>query len=1292
MPKRKAKRLHLGDADPPSKKNGSDPTVSSPATGGDPTIVAAGPTDWVNKLSLEVLCHIMDYLYLRNIMALESLSRKLREAVTMNLRVRTSIDFTEGKWYGWMPNGFTDEGFRRLLQRCPELVSIYGLHPQFVVKRRRRGIDYFSVPGIIEALQSCPNLFGVETSNLDILEAIVTYLPHVYLLGQFKNRNGYFPISVENRVNLPASCRVTSLYLTGVVTPDLPAIDLLRHLYLKWVKFTSANPFRDFQCPNLRTFVMRSCAGPSNALKYVPLMTGLSGSRYLERIELVRVPFLGGLIQHVVEDSWRTRGYRNLTKIAFGACKNALEVDLGFLVITAANHLQELDIQPSLTKDSVFAALKMADVDFPQFDTLNLGFIDEFPEAGKWTNAQLVQHGLADVTENPSNITDNGMRSVGQVFPGVKYLSMYNAPHLHNPHTWHVPALVTWSRLKDLTIRRCHAIKLDSFCQLITLLPAIEYIHLEEMFREPPKGCLRVGLSAGTGIGVSSALVSNTGTAGSGSNSTQGATVGHSSHDDDDSSDSDSDMEVNQGETASDEPSTSSHDSRKGGKSHGHSVGPKGKGFAKKAPKEEAEDIVRPGMTSQSCQATSDEIKEDVKVATEAEKAQEAEKKLAEQESTQAPAAKSPASEDGDDSSSSSDDEDEHDHDASRQVQNDTEQPAVGQESSNQSQGGTTVQSDPQQRVDNQSGEGSSQQADQPPVVAQNGLDQSEERLSQQASCSSSSQNESQESTNQEITTQQNGASSTNGQINGDAGEERDIQQNVNSDTIAGPSSCDVNVNEERESARCVCGRSLNRRPVQDGAGPSNSADANSEGPSTGQQNGESTNSRTSTCGSTNTEPSSSVTCNGNVANGDDVAPRTSNGNVSDNEPGSPDDNRNVDINIEVAGAPSGSNSAQEPSGASQETTEDKPTVSTTAQPPADTSDRSSAPAVKPAEKVITGRTKKELEDLRGADPRYHRPVTRSQSGPGSSGNTSSTVSHQTTTVLRRVGTRDVATSTSDPVIEDDYPQVLTVQSSTLLSLSLHMVGVTNIVVKDCPKLTFISGTACRVLKKIQLDKSPRLNRVSFQQCRKVDVKNVIQQVCSLPAERNRMVTLRPMHKVDPSVLEQKMFSGCYDYHMCLLWDHSNPPSIVNKTQAHSWMDLVSNINQELLKNEDFKEAESPQPGQVHCYPWGRDIYKADGPLDNGRFEMTTDFPWLKALMEAEPNKWAKPPPDNVDTKEGIYYPRDKGHLSTDLCLESLQDTISACKQKGLRLFKNVVLTYIQTCDVDREVVPDRYV
>lgn len=40
--------------------------------------------------------------------------------------------------------------------------------------------------------------------------------------------------------------------------------------------------------------------------------------------------------------------------------------------------LHELRIQPSLTKDGVFSALKMAELEFPQFETLHLGYVDEF--------------------------------------------------------------------------------------------------------------------------------------------------------------------------------------------------------------------------------------------------------------------------------------------------------------------------------------------------------------------------------------------------------------------------------------------------------------------------------------------------------------------------------------------------------------------------------------------------------------------------------------------------------------------------------------------------------------------------------------------------------------------------------------------------------------------------------------------------------------------------------------------------------------------------------------------------
>ena len=44
-----------------------------------------------------------------------------------------------------------------------------------------------------------------------------------------------------------------------------------------------------------------------------------------------------------------------------------------------------------------------------------------------------------------------------------------------------------WSRLVDLTLVRCHAVKLESFSQFIELLPSLEFICLDQMFREPPK-------------------------------------------------------------------------------------------------------------------------------------------------------------------------------------------------------------------------------------------------------------------------------------------------------------------------------------------------------------------------------------------------------------------------------------------------------------------------------------------------------------------------------------------------------------------------------------------------------------------------------------------------------------------------------------------------------------------------------------------------------------------------------------------------------------------------------------
>ncbi|CAB1325184.1 unnamed protein product [Coregonus sp. 'balchen'] len=97
-----------------------------------------------------------------------------------------------------------------------------------------------------------------------------------------------------------------------------------------------------------------------------------------------------------------------------------------------------------------------------------------------------VKYGLADVIENPGVITDIRMKAVNEVFSSIKYLVIYNCPHLHNPQNW-ITDHSRWSRLVDLTLVRCHAIKLESFSQFIELLPSLEFISLDQMFREPPK-------------------------------------------------------------------------------------------------------------------------------------------------------------------------------------------------------------------------------------------------------------------------------------------------------------------------------------------------------------------------------------------------------------------------------------------------------------------------------------------------------------------------------------------------------------------------------------------------------------------------------------------------------------------------------------------------------------------------------------------------------------------------------------------------------------------------------------
>lgn len=148
-----------------------------------------------------------------------------------------------------------------------------------------------------------------------------------------------------------------------------------------------------------------------------------------------------------------------------------------------------------------------------------------------------------------------------------------------------------------------------------------------------------------------------------------------------------------------------------------------------------------------------------------------------------------------------------------------------------------------------------------------------------------------------------------------------------------------------------------------------------------------------------------------------------------------------------------------------------------------------------------------------------------------------------------------------------------------------------------------LPATRCRVLKQLRVESAPIVNRFDFAQCKKLDMEQVLDQILRIPAERNRIIYMRPMHQVgmwrpvsflysvltamqrkfylpplapaaelhssllplfqiDTVMLEHQLFRGPYPYHIALVHEFSNPPNIRNKVRIRSWMDTISNISQ----------------------------------------------------------------------------------------------------------------------------------
>ncbi|XP_057644720.1 F-box only protein 38 isoform X4 [Chionomys nivalis] len=1093
--------------------------------------IAEETKDYMNQLSHEVLCHIFRYLPLQDIMCMECLSRKLKEAVTLYLRVVRVVDLCAGRWWEYMPSGFTDSSFLTLLKKMPDVEQLYGLHPRYLERRRVRGHEAFSIPGVLEALQACPNLVGVETSHLELVESIWTYMPHVHILGKFRNRNGAFPIPPENKLKIPIGAKIQTLHLVGVNVPEIPCIPMLRHLYMKWVRLTKPQPFKDFLCISLRTFVMRNCAGPTNSLKYVPLVTGLASARNLEHLEMVRVPFLGGLIQHVVEDSWRSGGFRNLHTIVLGACKNALEVDLGYLIITAARRLHEVRIQPSLTKDGVFSALKMAELEFPQFETLHLGYVDEFLLQSRMANADLVKYGLADVVENPGIITDIGMKAVNEVFSCIKYLAIYNCPHLHNPYNW-ISDHSRWTRLVDINLVRCHALKLDSFGQFIELLPSLEFISLDQMFREPPKGCARVGLSAGTGIGVSSALVSNQNSNNDNDNNAQNnnANIHDNNHHHPDDSDEENDFRQD--------------------------LQPGEQQFAADA-LNEMEDMVQ----------------EDGEVGAES-----------------------------------------------------------GSDVPAPNQGLLPMDAD-----EEQAGPSGLQRVVKPPPITVHDSESDDEEDSLEL---------------QEVWIPKNGARrySEREEKNRDSVQSKELAVSGKGKTPlrkrhgphqTGPSrqfpleegSCEkgCQVSSEQIKADMKAARDIPEKKKSKDVHPS--------------------------CSSTSASAVGNASSPGTASQSPDFVRTVTSGGSSEPSPAE------GDVSRQCVCSPAGS----EDSEAMEEGD-------------AESSVCPRCCCHRPQES--------QRRTSRCSDE--ERPSTSRAcvvNGPDEVAKT------KPCHAMKRKRTADKSTSTSDPVIEDDHVQVLVLKSKNLVGVTMTNCGITDLVLKDCPKMMFIHATRCRVLKHLKVENAPIVNRFDYAQCKKLNMDQVLDQILKMPPERNRIIYLRPMQQVDTLTLEQKLFSGPYPYHICIIHEFSNPPNVRNKVRIRNWMDTIANINQELIKYEFFLEATRTEEDlkKYPKYPWGREIYTLEGVVDGAPYSMISDFPWLRSLRAAEPNSFARY--DFEDDEEStIYAPRRKGQLSADICMETIGEEISEMRQMKRGVFQRVVAIFIHYCDVNGEPVEDDYI
>uniref|UniRef100_A0A1I8JMQ7 DNA polymerase II subunit 2 n=1 Tax=Macrostomum lignano TaxID=282301 RepID=A0A1I8JMQ7_9PLAT len=249
----------------------------------------------------------------------------------------------------------------------------------------------------------------------------------------------------------------------------LPKMDCVRYL---GSRFSRQRSFGNFSAPKLQTFVMNNCAGPSNAFRYL---------RQAGRLELVGLRFIGGLVEHIVDENERrvkenwcwlaTRPSRKLMP-ATSCCSSAC---LGCVCL-----------QSSLCKDSLFVALCHSQPVFPKLDTLVLGYRDPCPDVDS-----------VEPSEYPCLMTDYGMAYVGRCFRRLASLTVSRAPFLTDPMRWLDQPMPLFEALRCPHPGEMPLHQPQPPGRLIIQLPNLEMLVLRDMFDPAPRGCGFLGLAAG---------------------------------------------------------------------------------------------------------------------------------------------------------------------------------------------------------------------------------------------------------------------------------------------------------------------------------------------------------------------------------------------------------------------------------------------------------------------------------------------------------------------------------------------------------------------------------------------------------------------------------------------------------------------------------------------------------------------------------------------------------------------------------------------------------------------------